>query len=249
MMITVSVVSHGHGTMVARLTEQFLCLPEVSRVIVTLNIEEQLDLPEDVRIQVLHNEVPKGFGANHNAAFELCETDLYCVVNPDIELRQNPFPALVQALESPTVALAAPLVLGETGQIEDSWRQFPSPLDLALKAFSRYDGTYPEATKNTHFTPDWVAGMFFLFTRHDYAALGGFDEGFFLYYEDVDICARLQVAQRGIIGCTDAQVVHKAQRASWHSWRYRRYHLTSIARYFSRDWRRCFPATLRQDAR
>jgi GT2 family glycosyltransferase len=80
-----------------------------------------------------------------------------------------------------------------------------------------------------------------------FLSLDGFDEGFFLYYEDVDICARLQAG--GIIGCTDAQVVHKAQRASWHSWRYRRYHLTSIARYFSRDWRRCFPATLRHGAR
>jgi N-acetylglucosaminyl-diphospho-decaprenol L-rhamnosyltransferase len=87
--------------------------------------------------------------------------------------------------------------------------------------------------------------MFLLFQSKEFAAVNGFDERFFLYYEDVDLCARLRRAQRGLIGCSSVQVVHKAQRASWSSWRYRHYHLTSIARYFSRDWRRLFPTLLR----
>lgn len=245
-MITVSVVSHGHGSMVVRLIEQLLALPEVSLIIVTLNIVEVLELPSDPRIQRVDNVAPKGFGTNHNAAFALCDTDLYCVINPDIELPKNPFPSLMPILEMPEIALAAPLVLSASGQIEDSWRQFPSPFSLALKALKRHDGTYSDVTKNVYFTPDWVAGMFLLFTARDYAAVGGFDERFFLYYEDVDICARLHAVQRRIIGCTDARVVHKAQRASWSSWRYRCYHLTSIARYFTRDWHRIFPAILRR---
>ena len=244
-MITVSIVSHGHGAMVAHLTEQFLSLPEVSQIIVTLNIDEPMELPRDGRIQMLRNETPKGFGANHNAAFELCKSDFYCVVNPDIELLENPFPVLVRALEDPAMALAAPLVLDAQGQIEDSWRRFPSPLSLGLKAFTRHKGTYSNATSAEYFRPDWTAGMFLLFGARDYVALGGFDEGFFLYYEDVDLCARLHRKRRGIIACTQAQVVHKAQRASWHSLEYRRYHLASIARYFRSDLRRLFPAMMR----
>lgn len=246
-MITLSIVSHGHGDMVARLTEQCLLLPEVSRVIVTLNIKEHLELPSgDARLLVLHNAAPKGFGANHNAAFASCETPFYCVVNPDIELQQNPFAILIAALKDPSTALAAPLVCSAQGEIEDSWRIFPSPFNLALKVLSRSDGTYADASKSAHFSPDWTAGMFLLFKAEDYAALKGFDEGFFLYYEDVDICARLHRAGRNITGCSDAKVIHHAQRASWHSWTYRRYHLMSILRYFSRDLRRLMPSLLRR---
>lgn len=247
-MLTVSVVSHGHGAMVAHLCGQLLALPELAQLIVTLNIEEPLELPQDARIEVLRNEHPKGFGANHNAAFAHCKTDMYCVVNPDIELPENPFPALLAALEDPSIALAAPVVLGASGGVEDSWRRFPSPFDLLLKALGRHDGTYSDVPSTGRFDPDWVAGMFLLFKAQDYAALGGFDERFFLYYEDVDICARLRTAKRGIAGCTEARIVHKAQRASWQNWRYRRYHLTSITRYFSRGWQRIFPATLRRKA-
>jgi N-acetylglucosaminyl-diphospho-decaprenol L-rhamnosyltransferase len=244
-MITVSIVSHGHGDMVSRLTEQLLRLPEISHVILTLNISETLNLPDDTRVQVIENKTPKGFGANHNAAFKRCDTDFYCVVNPDIELTENPFPVLLAALVQHPAALVAPRVVSPEGTPEDSWRHFPSPLDLLLKAFSRYDGTYPDAEVTERFAPDWIAGMFLLFQSKEFAAVNGFDERFFLYYEDVDLCARLRRAQRGLIGCSSVQVVHKAQRASWSSWRYRHYHLTSIARYFSRDWRRLFPTLLR----
>ncbi|MCS3744343.1 glycosyltransferase [Rhizobium sp. BK661] len=248
-MITVSVVSHGHGHMVARLAEQLLTLPQVSCVVVTLNIEETLDLPREPRLRVVRNTAPRGFGANHNAAFELCKTPFYCVANPDIELRLDPFPALLQALNDPSAAVAAPLVLGPEGQIEDSWRRFPSPLDLGLKLFSFHRGTYPEAVRYSTFEPDWVGGMFLLFKSKEYLTLRGFDQEFFLYYEDVDICARIRGNGQKVVGSTEAEVVHRAQRASWRHWGYFSYHLASILRYFTRDWRRVFPAVLRRSRR
>lgn len=243
-MVTVSIVSHGHGAMVARLCQQMLRLPDVAHLIVTLNIDEVLDLPDDARIELLRNASPRGFGANHNAAFALCKTLRFCVVNPDIELLEDPFPALLAALEDPSIALAAPLVVDGAGQIEDSWRRFPEPLGLFLKAVAGRRGTYADPPESGVFAPDWVAGMFMLFDATGFAAVNGFDDGFFLYYEDVDICARLRSQNRGIAGCAEARVIHKAQRASWQSWRYRRYHLASMARYFTRDWRRVFPSAL-----
>lgn len=248
-MITVSVVSHGHGAMVADLVAQMLALPEVSRVIVTLNIEEPLTLAADARIKVVRNTVPQGFGANHNAAFALCETGFYCVVNPDVELLENPFPTLLKALALPAAGLAAPLVVGQGGAVEDSWRRFPSPFDLLRKALFGDKGVYAAAERSEPFFPDWAAGMFLLFETQAYAELTGFDEAFFLYYEDVDICVRLQAADRRVVGVAAARIVHKAQRSSWHSWRYRRYHLASMLRYFSRDWRRVFPSLLRSNGR
>jgi GT2 family glycosyltransferase len=82
--------------------------------------------------------------------------------------------------------------------------------------------------------PDWVGGMCMLFASDDYRQLNGFDEGFFLYYEDVDICVRARRASMLIIGCVDAHVQHDAQRASRRNWRHMRWHAYSMLRYFAK---------------
>jgi GT2 family glycosyltransferase len=80
--------------------------------------------------------------------------------------------------------------------------------------------------------------MFMLFVAADYAALGGFDEDYFLYYEDVDLCVRLWCAGRRIVLCPQAAVLHAAQRASHRNLRHLAWHLGSMARYFIRHWGR-----------
>ncbi len=57
-MVTVSIVSHGHGSMVARLVESLLLFSEVSEVIVTRNIPEAIDLPDDDRVVIIDNLSP-----------------------------------------------------------------------------------------------------------------------------------------------------------------------------------------------
>jgi N-acetylglucosaminyl-diphospho-decaprenol L-rhamnosyltransferase len=99
-------------------------------------------------------------------------------------------------------------------------------------------GRYSFEVGDETFDADWVAGMFMLFRADDYRALGGFDEGFFLYYEDVDICARLWKAGRPVLACPKAQVIHDARRASRQNLRYMRWHAGSMARYLGKHWLR-----------
>jgi N-acetylglucosaminyl-diphospho-decaprenol L-rhamnosyltransferase len=80
--------------------------------------------------------------------------------------------------------------------------------------------------------PDWVAGMCMFFDSAVFRALKGFDEGFFLYYEDVDICARVWRSGSVVVACPAASVTHDAQRASRRQWRHMRWHAQSMARYF-----------------
>jgi GT2 family glycosyltransferase len=79
---------------------------------------------------------------------------------------------------------------------------------------------------------DWLAGMFIMFRREAFDAVGGFDEAYFLYYEDVDICQRLQ-RRRGSRAIWDprAEVVHDARRASRRDLRLARHHATSLLRF------------------
>ena len=59
-MVTASIVSHGHGEMVARLVEDLLACPEVSRIVITQNIAEDAVYPRDQRLEVHRNEAPRG---------------------------------------------------------------------------------------------------------------------------------------------------------------------------------------------
>jgi len=230
-MIAVSIVSHGHGEMVGRLVRQLLAFPEVAQIILTLNVPESVALPDDARVTVIGNAAPKGFGANHNAAFAGCAQMFFCPLNPDIEFDRNPFPVLSAALGDKRVALVAPVVRSPDGKIEDSMRRFPTPGSLLMKALGGSDGRYVVREGQPEFAPEWVAGMFMLFRSRDFQDLGGFDERFFLYYEDVDICVRAWQKGMRILACPKVSVIHDARRDSRRSLRHLRWHLGSMARF------------------
>jgi len=236
--ISVSIVSHGHGTMVENLLRAILACPEVTQVIITRNIAEPLEIPLDERIDMIENKVPKGFGANHNEAFALCRQPYFCPLNPDIVLLANPFPELLKGLARTGAALIAPLVVSPFGGVEDSMRHFPTLRSLATKALGRGDGRYMVQAGEPDFHPEWVAGMFMLFHSEDFARLKGFDERFFLYYEDVDICVRAWRDGLKVAACPRVSVVHDARRDSRRSLPHLRWHLASMARYFWKHWGR-----------
>ncbi len=237
-MIAVSIVSHGHGSMVGELVCKVLDLPEVSEVLLTLNVPEDLQLPHDERLRIVRNSRPKGFGANHNTAFAMSAQPYFCPMNPDIGLKESSFPPLMLALANNLVGLAAPRVNAPNGRHEDSWRYFPTLRSLFAKFLGKSDGRYTIPANGLAFSPDWVAGMFMLFRSAAFRDIGGFDEGFFLYYEDVDICVRLWKSGYRIVAVPEAVVVHDAQRDSHRSGRHLRWHLASMARYFLKHWGR-----------
>ena len=218
--------------MVASLVRQLDACPEVTQIILTRNIAEPWLLQPGGKLEVIDNKVPLGFGANHNQAFRHSRERFFCVLNPDVELADNPFPILSACLASRRAALVAPLVLSPEGIVEDSARHFPTGRSLFLKALGLADGRYPAVSGQAPFFAEWVAGMFMLFDRAAFECVAGFDEDFFLYYEDVDICVRLWTAGFSVMACPNVSIVHAAQRDSRRRPRYLRWHLASLARYF-----------------
>lgn len=229
-MITASIVSHGHGEMVAGLAEDLLACPEVSRIVIIQNIPEEVVYPGDQRLVVRRNDVLRGYGANHNAALADTNTPFVCVLNPDIRLQGNPFPALLRAFDDKSVALTAPKIVSLNGATEDSARRFPTIFSIAAKALGGDDGTYSE-TPASVIHPDWLAGMFLLLRCEAFAKVGGFDEKFYLYYEDVDLCWRLRRDGCQIVQDRAVAVTHDARRESRRSLRFAKWHLASMMRY------------------
>ena len=232
--VCVSVVSHLQARLVTSLLDDLTAhCRDTVEVILTLNVDEPL--PFEIAdfgypIELVRNRSPRGFGANHNAAFCLCRRPTFCVLNPDIRLAANPFPALAEEFERNRAGVVAPRIVDPAGGTEDSARRFPTPWSLLAKALGRgkvldYD------IGSSSFSPDWIAGMFMLFGSDAFRAVGGFDERYFLYYEDVDICARLRAADYDVRLVPAASAVHDARRASRGDWRHRAWHLQSMLRY------------------
>jgi GT2 family glycosyltransferase len=233
--VSISVVSHGQIGLIKNLLADIAAHVQTPiEVILTMNLPEAL--PFDPAhfafpLHILENPAPRGFAANQNAAFRTSRGGFFCVLNPDIRIDRDPFPDLLKCLQEPAAGLAAPLIRNPAGAVEDSARRFPTPLSILQKALFRRTGVeYPIGEESIH--PDWVAGMFMVFPREVFAGLGGFDESYFLYYEDVNLCARLMLAGRRVVLCTSAFAIHDARRQSQRSLRYMRWHLASMARYF-----------------
>jgi GT2 family glycosyltransferase len=237
-LVSVSVVSHRQADLVEVLLHDFAVHVKTQvEILLTVNVPEALPLEPDrmgLPLRVLVNAEPKGFAANHNAAFRETRGNYFCVLNPDIRLEHDPFPALIRCLSDPQVGVAAPVIRNPAGLIEDHAREFPTPWTILRKAL--FGGNLDHAIGAEH--PEWVAGMFMVFPRNVFEEIGGFDEGYFLYYEDVDLCARLALSGRRVKVCSEAGAIHAARRESRRSFRYLRWHLSSMLRFFLVHWMR-----------
>jgi N-acetylglucosaminyl-diphospho-decaprenol L-rhamnosyltransferase len=116
------------------------------------------------------------------------------------------------------------------GRIQDSARQIPTPLDLLLRRrFDRERG----AVRESGDVP-WVVGACFLVRREAWEAVGGFDERYFLYFDDVDLCWRLWLAGYKTRLDAGVQAHHRlgqASRTTLLGWSARR-HIASATRFY-----------------
>lgn len=227
--VTLSIVSHRQAALVQALLLdlQRLASPAVERIVLTLNVDEP---PPDAaaafgdRLVLVRNPVPLGFGANHNRAFRHCDSSWFAVLNPDLRIHEDPFRRLLLAAQ-PRDALLSPAILESDGRPADAARRVLTPWQLLRRAL----GNREPAGRDY----DWLAGMFLLVRSAAFRASGGFDERYFMYSEDADLCLRLQLAGGRVRQIGEARVVHAAQRASRRSWQHFRWHVTSLLRYWT----------------
>ncbi len=204
------------------------------QVIVTLNLPEarpEVASAPGFELEWIENPLPQGFAENHNAAFKHCRTPFFCVLNPDVRLDADSFPPLVACLTR-LPGVAGPRVVAAHGGLEDSARRVPGPLRLLARWWHRrFEADYSMTVGEQ--TVDWLAGMCLMFDVDSYRAVGGFDEKYHLYCEDVDICLKIHLAQRHVTWVQDAVVVHDAQRTSHRRLRYLIWHISSLLKLFT----------------
>lgn len=235
--ISYSIVSHGQGTLIRPLLEDLQSLNDMqeatAEIIVTLNIPEDeqfLEAAGALPLTVLRNSRRQGFGSNHNAAFRRAAGAIFVVLNPDVRMQDFSSAPMFEALADPVAGAWAPLVRRPGGGIEDSARRFPTLRRLGRRVLLG-ERTRDYATDRSPLAVDWVAGMFIAFPRMAFQQINGFDERYFMYMEDAEICRRLERSGLRVIYDPRTEILHNAQRSSRKNLQHLRWHLRSAARF------------------
>jgi GT2 family glycosyltransferase len=235
MRVAAVLVSHGHPREVERslpaLREQ------VDELVVIANVPGSV--PPGV--EAVHNERPLGYGANVNKGAALTTAELVLAANPDAV----PEPGAVDALRAfaaahPRLGVAGPRMVYPDGSPQSSRRRFPTvigtvvrrtPLRRVVRQKRHYHLDEEQPTEPVE--ADWMLGGFLLLRREMLEALGGFDEGFRLYGEDIDLQYRAQRAGWERWYVPQAVVRHEHQAETDKRWLTRRtlWHWAGILRF------------------
>jgi GT2 family glycosyltransferase len=176
-------------------------------------------------VRVIRSAVNLGFGAANNRAL-LEATGRYIVLlNSDAFLRPDALRRAIEHMDkNPQVGLGGGRLIGETGEWQPSARCFPSILNDFLtlsglssrfprsRFFGRADRTWSDPMKPAEV--DWVPGAFSIIKPKALDAAGIFDDEFFLYYEEVDLCRRIKALGYKIFYWPDVVVVHLGGESS-----------------------------------
>ena len=237
-LITLSIVSHKDEEKIKRLLAS-LKKHETTlsrfQLILTDNLGN--DLPELRlgtwgKLHIIRNKKQQGFAYNHNRAFELAKGEYFAVLNPDLIFNDAIFDKLIISLNIHHANLIAPQILDVNGITQDSARPLPTPIELIRRRMPGYQFESSKPDTKGIIRPDWIAAMFWLMPSETYRKLGGMDEKFKLYFEDVDFCTRAQLQGMKIIVDTKLQVRHDAQRSSRRNLYYLFLHTQSALRFF-----------------
>lgn len=227
-MISLSVVSHNQGSLVNNLLDSLSLIKTDFEVIIISNTYEKtaINLNRNYACTYLQNKSPKGFGRNHNIAFSHTNSNYFCVLNPDILFFNDVFPSLLNILQNKGFSMVAPRIVDRNNEIADNFRSFLTPKNLFLRILKleKYNPYYYKGL----IYPDWIAGMFMLFKSNEFRNVGGFNDAYFMYCEDMDICFRMKSNNFKFVVDSTERVLHDARRASRSNPKHIYWHLKSI---------------------
>lgn len=238
-LIGAAVVTYNSAGTIERCVRS-LFIAGVSRVVVVDNQSSDTTVDvlrsiDDARLTVIQAGENLGFGRATNRAAREVQEPLIAIVNPDAEALEDTFEVLERVLDDGRWWAVGPALLDGNGRREYSARGFPTIVGALFNR--RFLAMFPRARfasltrflmldhdLSTSFECDWLSGAFVLARREVFDELGGFDESYFLYYEDVDLFRRArdrgyscafvgEAVARHVIGGSSRSIVTKA--AAW----------------------------------
>ena len=179
-----------------------------------------------------------GFGAAHNLVLNKLCSNFHLILNPDVVFSVGVISSLITALnENPTVAFVTPKVRYPSVKPQYICRKHPTLFDLLNRKLKISNDQflnreYRDRDLQKPFYPDFIHGCFMLFNTTDLKNLKGFDERFFLYMEDADICRRIDKIGKKKLYYPKVEIIHHHQQGSSKSIKLFIIHTSSAIKYF-----------------
>lgn len=246
--IAASVVVYRNPPDEVRAVVECLLSDGVGRVFIVDNAPENspFKMLADVFPQVTYLPSPGnvGYGAGHNQALRhsIGAFKYHLICNPDIAFPPGVLAALRDELDRrPEVGLCMPRIVDADGAVQYLCKRLPRPFDLFARRFLprswlakrmlRYE--MRDQSYDAEMSPPSLSGCFMFFRVQVLASLGGFDERFFMYMEDLDLSRRAAAVAVNLYFPAVA-VRHAHAAGSYHDGRLLRAHLVSAIRYFNK---------------
>lgn len=209
------------------------------------NIEYIIKEINDKRIEYIHNSKNSGFGYGHNIIIKKIEglSKYHLILNPDIYFESGVLEKLYNYMEeNSTIGNIMPMVRYPDYSIQYLCKRKPRVRDLFLRRFCPIKSiveknNYYYEMRDTNYdkiieVPS-LSGCF-MFTRTEFLLkVGGFDERFFMYMEDIDICIRLSKISK-LIFYPEVEIYHKHGKESYKSLKMTWAHIKSVFKYFNK---------------
>ena len=173
----------------------------------------------ELRLSVIHNATNRGFAAGCNQGAAVGSAPYILFLNPDVRVEQNTLEKALSYIDAPghdLIGVVGVRLLDRTGRTARNCARRPTEASLLAQALF-LDRILPR-TFPPHFISDWdhldtqavdqVMGAFLMIRRDLFIAEKGFDERFFVYYEDLDLCMRVTDAGYSVMHLAEAAAVH-----------------------------------------
>jgi hypothetical protein len=188
-----------------------------------------------------------GFGAGHNLVLRhmLGRARYHLVINPDITLHAGVIDRMFGFMQQhPEVGQGMPQVLNPDGTQQMLCKLLPSPVDLLARRFLGHSAGLRISRRDAHYELQHVdlsraayvpclSGCFMFLRDAALQCSGLFDERYFLYMEDVDLCRRIGTCAATVF-YPSVSITHRYAKGSYRNWRLLRYHIASAWSYFNK---------------
>lgn len=194
------------------------------------------------RVDYIRAESNRGFGAGHNIAIKkyLKQSEYFLICNPDIRFHEGSVSALYHVARQNKYKFVSPSIVYSDGSKQFSCRLLPTPVNLFARRFipalaKDLDNKYElrNADFSKVFTVPSVSGCFMFLESDLLARLEGFDDRYFMYMEDIDLCRRA-LKYTDIIYYSDVTVTHLFKKESYKSKYLLLQHILSSIKYFNK---------------
>lgn len=197
------------------------------------------------RVRYLYSGNNLGFGAAHNLAFAAInpESNFHLILNPDISFSSEVLPHLIDLMQCHSnIGVVMPSVKYPDGSLQHLCKLLPTPVDLILRRFCPVKAVIHRINRRyeLHCLPrdhlvdvPTVSGCFLLVRTKLLLSLGGFDERYFMYLEDVDLVRRIGDVAR-VVCDPRVSVTHAYAKGSYRNMKLLCHHIISGMRYFTK---------------